>query len=223
MTADGGMADYLLAEGSRCVAHGSGCRGRERASSSSPFAWRSTPSTRAISWTGRRRRSSGSAPLGLCVVEAAILAGASEVVAVSRSGAGTRRSRSEAGASDALPSIAPPTSMPRSCSRPPADRLGRCRLGRRGGATGWRILVLGGHPSPPPVDLLDLTVREIALQGSVSHCFAGLRPRPAEAITAGDVARERVARPPWHRWSRDPRCCGRRSRQPSGSSMPGLS
>jgi hypothetical protein len=34
------------------------------------------------------------------------------------------------------------------------------------------VFVLGGHPKPTPVDLLDLTVREIAFQGSVSHCFA---------------------------------------------------
>ena len=53
---------------------------------------------------------------------------------------------------------------------------------------GARILVLGGHPVPSPVDLLDLTVREIALQGSVSHCFEDF-VRAAQAITAGEVAR----------------------------------
>ena len=55
---------------------------------------------------------------------------------------------------------------------------------RRGG----RILVLGGHPEPIGVGLLDLVIREVALQGSVSHCFADF-VAAAEAITAGDLAR----------------------------------
>ena len=55
---------------------------------------------------------------------------------------------------------------------------------RRGG----RILVLGGHPQPSQIDLLDLTIREVALQGSVSHCFADFVVA-ARSITAGDLAR----------------------------------
>jgi threonine dehydrogenase-like Zn-dependent dehydrogenase len=55
---------------------------------------------------------------------------------------------------------------------------------RRGG----RVLVLGGHPRPTAVDLLDLTVREIVLQGSVSHCHADF-VAAADAISAGDLAR----------------------------------
>ncbi len=39
---------------------------------------------------------------------------------------------------------------------------------RRGG----QVLVLGGHRGRTPIDLLDVTVREIVVQGSVSHCFA---------------------------------------------------
>jgi hypothetical protein len=57
---------------------------------------------------------------------------------------------------------------------------------RRGGS----ILVLGGHPGSSTVDLLDLTVREVALQGSVSHCFADF-VAAATSIGAGDLARVR--------------------------------
>ena len=57
---------------------------------------------------------------------------------------------------------------------------------RRGG----RVVVLGGHPRTTGLDLLDLTVREVALEGSVSHCFSDFR-RAAEAITAGTLARAR--------------------------------
>ncbi len=47
---------------------------------------------------------------------------------------------------------------------------------------------MGGHPGPTEVDLLDLVVREITLQGSVSHCFADF-VAAAKAITAGELAR----------------------------------
>ena len=55
---------------------------------------------------------------------------------------------------------------------------------RRGG----RIVVMGGHPGPTEVDLLDLVIREVTLQGSVSHCFADF-VAAAGAITAGGLAR----------------------------------
>ena len=57
---------------------------------------------------------------------------------------------------------------------------------RRGG----RVVVLGGHPRTTGVDLLDLTVREVALEGSVSHCFTDFQ-RAAAEITAGTLARAR--------------------------------
>ena len=55
---------------------------------------------------------------------------------------------------------------------------------RRGG----QIVILGGHPRPIPVDLLDQVVREIVVRGSVSHCFADF-VEAARAITAGELAR----------------------------------
>jgi threonine dehydrogenase-like Zn-dependent dehydrogenase len=184
MSADGGMADYLLVEGSRCVPIGPDVE-PERAVLVEPFAV-AFHAVHQEPLTGRRVAVVGIGSLGLCVVEAAILAGATEVVAVSRSERARTLAR-DAGASETLPpervadvdaEIVFETAGAASAVVASAAAV------RRGG----RILVLGGHPKPTPVDLLDLTVREIALQGSVSHCFADF-VRAAEAITAGDVAR----------------------------------
>jgi (R,R)-butanediol dehydrogenase/meso-butanediol dehydrogenase/diacetyl reductase len=186
MTADGGMADYLLVEASRCVPIGPDVE-PERAVLVEPFAV-AFHAVHQDSLMGRRVAVVGIGSLGLCVVEAAIVAGASEVVAVSRS-ARTRALACEAGASEAL---APESAAGidaeivfETAGTAPAIVASVAAV-RRGG----RILVLGGHPQSTPVDLLDLTIREVALQGSVSHCFADF-VRAAEAITAGDVARAR--------------------------------
>jgi threonine dehydrogenase-like Zn-dependent dehydrogenase len=186
MSADGGMAEYLLVDGSRCVTIGLDVE-PERAVLVEPFAV-AFHAVHQEPLTGRRVAVVGIGSLGLCVVEAALLAGASEVVAVSRSEPARALAR-EAGAAETL--------LPERAADVDAEIVfetagaasavvASAAAVRRGG----RIFVLGGHPEPTPVDLLDLTVREIALQGSVSHCFADF-VRAAEAITAGDVARTR--------------------------------
>ncbi len=186
MSADGGMADYLLVEASRCVPIGPDVES-ERAVLVEPFAV-AFHAVHQDALMGRRVAVVGIGSLGLCVVEAAILAGASEVIAVSRSERARTLAR-EAGASEALPpdcaADVDAEIVFETAGAAPAIANSAAAV-RRGG----RILVLGGHPQPTPVDLLDLTVREIVLQGSVSHCFADF-VRAAEAITAGDVARAR--------------------------------
>jgi threonine dehydrogenase-like Zn-dependent dehydrogenase len=184
MSADGGMADYLLVEGSRCVPIGPDVE-PERAVLVEPFAV-AFHAVHQEPLTGRRVAVVGIGSLGLCVVEAAILAGATEVVAVSRSERARTLAR-DAGASETVPleRVAEiDAEIVFETAGAASAVLASAAAVRRGG----RILVLGGHPKPTPVDLLDLTVREIALQGSVSHCFADF-VRAAEAITAGDVAR----------------------------------
>jgi (R,R)-butanediol dehydrogenase / meso-butanediol dehydrogenase / diacetyl reductase len=184
MTADGGMADYLLVEGSRCVPIGPDVAD-ERAVLVEPFAV-AFHAVHQGSMAGLRVAVVGIGSLGLCVVEASILAGASEVVAVSRSEPARTLAR-EAGASDALPPDRA-ADVDAEIVFETAGAASAVATSMAAARRGARILVLGGHPVPSPVDLLDLTVREIALQGSVSHCFEDF-VRAAQAITAGEVAR----------------------------------
>jgi threonine dehydrogenase-like Zn-dependent dehydrogenase len=135
---------------------------------------------------GRRVAVVGVGSLGLCVVEAAVLEGAGEVIAISRSERGREVAR-EAGAAATLPPDR-------------AAEVGAELVFETAGATpavtaslaavrpGGRVVVLGGHPRTTGLDLLDLTVREVVLEGSVSHCFVDFQ-RAAEGITAGTLAR----------------------------------
>lgn len=183
MGADGGMADYLVVEGSHCVPVGAGVE-LERAVLVEPFAV-ALHAVHQVDLSGRRVAVIGIGSLGLCVVEAAVRAGADQVVAVSRSE--TARSAARDGGATAT---VPPEQAGdidadvafETAGAAPAVAASFAAV-RRGG----RILVLGGHPRPTAVDLLDLTVREVVLQGSVSHCYADFAAA-ADAITTGDLA-----------------------------------
>jgi (R,R)-butanediol dehydrogenase/meso-butanediol dehydrogenase/diacetyl reductase len=186
MSADGGMADYLVVEGSGCVPVGTDIA-LERAVLVEPFAV-ALHAVHQVEVTGRRVAIVGIGSLGLCVVEAAILAGAAEVIAVSRSEV-ARTAALDAGATAAVPlEDAPDVDAEVALETAGAAQaiVASFEAVRRGG----RILVLGGHPRPVEIGLQDLTIREIALQGSVSHCFADF-VAAANAITAGDLARAR--------------------------------
>jgi (R,R)-butanediol dehydrogenase/meso-butanediol dehydrogenase/diacetyl reductase len=186
MTADGGMADYLVVDGSRCVPVGASVE-LERAVLVEPFAV-ALHGVHQVDITGQRVAVIGIGSLGLCVVEAAVLAGAAEVVAVSRSAEALETAR-EAGATATLPleqaGGLDADVVFETAGAAPAVAASFAAV-RRGG----RILVLGGHPQSTAIDLLDLVVREVVLQGSVSHCHADF-VRAAEAITGGDLARAR--------------------------------
>lgn len=183
MSADGGMADFLVVEGARCVPVGPDVS-PERAVLVEPFAV-ALHGVHQVDLSGRRVAVIGIGSLGLCVVEAAVLAGAAEVIALSRSESAREAAR-EAGATAAPVEDAGDVDAEvvfETAGAAPAIAASVAAV-RRGG----RILVLGGHPRPTEVDLLDLTIREIALQGSVSHCLADF-VEAARAITAGELAR----------------------------------
>lgn len=186
MSADGGMADFVVAEGTHCVPVGADVA-LDRAVLVEPFAV-ALHGVHQVDVAGRRVAIIGIGSLGLCVVEAVVRAGADEVIAVSRSDLAREAAR-EVGATAAVP----PDGAGDIDAEVVFETAGAApaiaasfAAARRGG----RILVLGGHPRRTEVDLLDLTVREVALQGSVSHCFADVLAA-AQAITAGDLARAR--------------------------------
>lgn len=186
MSADGGMADYLVVDGTRCVPLGGDVE-LERAVLVEPFAV-ALHGVHQVDIAGARVAVVGIGSLGLCVVEAASLAGAAEIVAVSRAES-ARHAALEAGATGALPpdharDIGADVVFETAGAADAVDTsFGAVR---RGG----RIVVLGGHPRPTPIHLLDLVVREITLQGSASHCFADFEAA-ARSINAGDLARTR--------------------------------
>ncbi|HEY4190320.1 MAG TPA: alcohol dehydrogenase catalytic domain-containing protein [Candidatus Limnocylindrales bacterium] len=186
MSADGGMADYLVAAGQSCVPVGTEVE-LERAALVEPFAV-ALHALHRVPVAGRRVAVVGIGSLGLCVVEAAVLEGAGEIVALSRSERARELAR-EAGATVTLPpdraAEVDAEVVFETAGATPAVMASFAAV-RRGG----RIVVLGGHPRTTGIDLLDLTVREVALEGSVSHCFTDFR-RAAEEITGGGLARTR--------------------------------
>ena len=186
MSADGGMADYLVADGRSCVPVGAEVE-PERGVLVEPFAV-ALHALHRVPVAGRRIAVVGIGSLGLCVVEAAVLEGAGEVVALSRSDRARELAR-EAGAAATLPpdraAEVDAEVVFETAGAAPAVAASFAAV-RRGG----RVVVLGGHPRTTGLDLLDLTVREVSLEGSVSHCFTDFR-RAAEEIAAGSLARAR--------------------------------
>jgi (R,R)-butanediol dehydrogenase/meso-butanediol dehydrogenase/diacetyl reductase len=184
MSADGGMADFLLVEGRYCVPMGDDVA-LERAVLVEPFAV-ALHGAHQVDLAGRRVAVIGIGSLGLCMVEAAVLAGAAEVIALSRSEVAHRAAR-EGGATATGPledaAGIDADVVYETAGAGPAIAASFAAV-RRGG----RILVLGGHPEPIGIGLLDLVIREVVLQGSVSHCFTDF-VAAAEGITAGRLAR----------------------------------
>jgi 2-desacetyl-2-hydroxyethyl bacteriochlorophyllide A dehydrogenase len=183
MSVDGGMADYVVVDETRCVPIDAAVP-TERAVMVEPGAV-ALHGVNAVEVAGRRVAVVGIGSLGLCVVEAARRAGATTIVAVSRSEAGRSTART-AGATDAVPpDVAADVDAElafETAGASPAVAVALAAV-RRGG----RVIVLGGHVRPTAVDLLDLTVREVALVGSVSHRFADFA-EAAAAIAAGELA-----------------------------------
>jgi threonine dehydrogenase-like Zn-dependent dehydrogenase len=188
MSADGGMADYLVADGSRCVPVGAEVE-LERAVLVEPYAV-ALHGVHQVEIAGARVAVVGIGSLGLCVVEAAALAGAAEVIAVSRAEP-ARAAALEAGASGALPP-ARAAEIGADVVFETAGAAGAVDASVAAVRRGGRIVILGGHPRPTPIDLLDLVVREVVVHGSVSHCFGDFGAA-ARSIGAGELARSRRA------------------------------
>jgi 2-desacetyl-2-hydroxyethyl bacteriochlorophyllide A dehydrogenase len=183
MSVDGGMADFVAVDEAHCVTVDAGLP-MERAVLVEPGAVVLHALHRA-DVRGRRIAVVGIGSVGLLMIEAARRAGAATVVAVARS----ERSRAAARAAGA-DEVQRPDAAARVDAELVFETAGAApavaaalAATRRGG----RVIVLGGHVRPLPLDLLDLTVREVALEGSVSHCFEDF-VAAARAIAAGDLA-----------------------------------
>ena len=184
MAVDGGMAEYLVVDGGACDEVGVDVA-LDRAVLVEPFAV-AIHAAHRVDLRGRRVAVVGIGSLGICMVEVAVRAGAREVIAVSGHEASQRQAR-EAGATtvvgpDAAADLEADVAI-ETAGAAPAVTTSIAAV-RRGG----RVVILGGHPGTVGLDLLDLVVREIALEGSVSHCRADFA-EAARAITAGELAR----------------------------------
>ena len=186
MSVDGGMADFVVVDESRCVEVGEAVE-PERAVLVEPFAV-ALHGAHQVDLVGRRVAIVGIGSLGICMVEVAVRAGAREVTAVSRHDA-SRATAREAGATSAVPLEAAgdleADVVFETAGAAPAVTASLAAA-RRGG----QVVVLGGHPGTVGLDLLDLVVREVTIVGSVSHCSADFAAA-ARGITAGELARTR--------------------------------
>jgi (R,R)-butanediol dehydrogenase / meso-butanediol dehydrogenase / diacetyl reductase len=186
MTVDGGMAEALVVDGTACVPMG-GEIALERAVLVEPFAV-ALHGAHQVELAGRRVAVVGTGSLGLCMIEVASWRGAREVIAVSRSETAALTAREAGATASPAPDRAGEVEAEVVFEAAGAAEAVRTAIGatRRGG----QVVVLGGHPSPVALDLLDLVVREVRMWGSVSHCRADFAAA-ARAITAGELARTR--------------------------------
>ncbi len=185
MSADGGMADLLVVEGRRCARVGEAVA-PERAVLVEPFAV-ALHAVHQVPIVATRVAVVGVGSLGTCVIEAALLRGAAEVVAVSRSEA-SRELALTAGAV-AVAQLADAGDLDVDIVFETGGTPATIEASLAAVRAGGRVVVLGAHPGSTGVDLLDLTVREVQLSGSVSHCFDQDFVAAAEHITTGELAR----------------------------------
>ena len=184
MAVDGGMAEYVVVDGGACDEVGTGVA-LDRAVLVEPFAV-ALHAAHQVDLRDRRVAVVGIGSLGICMVEVAVRAGAREVIAVSRHEASRLQAHQAGATSEVGPDAIAGLSADIAFETAGAASAVTTSLGavRRGG----RVVVLGGHPGTVGLDLLDLVVREVTLQGSVSHCRADFA-EAAHAITAGELAR----------------------------------
>jgi len=186
MSVDGGMAEFLVADGRTCAPVGTDVA-IERAVLVEPFAV-ALHAAHRVEIAGRRVAVVGIGSLGLCMLEVSIQAGAEEVIGVSRSEV-ARAAALDAGATAAV-AFEAADGLAADVVFETAGEATAVGVSMAAARRGGQVLILGGHPQPTPVDLLDLVVRELDVRGSVSHCQADF-VAAAEAITAGDLARAR--------------------------------
>jgi len=185
MSADGGMADLLVVEGRRCARVGEAVA-PERAVLVEPFAV-ALHAIHQVPISDARIAVIGVGSLGTCVIEAALLRGAAEVVAVSRSEV-SRQLALSAGAV-AVANLADAGGLDVDIVFETGGTPATIEASLRAVRAGGRVVVMGAHAGSTGIGLLDLTVREVHLSGSVSHCFDQDFVAAAEHITAGELAR----------------------------------
>jgi (R,R)-butanediol dehydrogenase/meso-butanediol dehydrogenase/diacetyl reductase len=185
MSADGGMADFLVVEGGRCARVGEAVA-PERAVLVEPFA----VALHAVHLAPVKRARVavvGVGSLGICLVEAALLRGADEVVALSRSAAS--RDMAHVAGAVATGRLEDAATLDVDVVFETGGSPATIAASQRAVRAGGRIVVLGAHPGSTRMELLDLTVREVVVAGSVSHCFDADFVAAAAGITSGELAR----------------------------------
>jgi (R,R)-butanediol dehydrogenase/meso-butanediol dehydrogenase/diacetyl reductase len=185
MSTDGGFADAVVAKADGCAPVDPSVA-VERAVLVEPFAV-ALHAAHLVSLDGRRVAVVGVGSLGRCAIEVALLSGAREVVAVSRSESG-RGAALEIGAARALTldeAVGLDADVVLEAAGDDAGIASAIVAARSGG----HVVVIGAHGKRTAVDLYDLTVRELGLIGSVSHCYQRDFVAAAQLIGEGRLAR----------------------------------
>jgi (R,R)-butanediol dehydrogenase/meso-butanediol dehydrogenase/diacetyl reductase len=186
MAVDGGMAEFVLVDGSACDELGADVA-LDRAVLVEPFAV-ALHAAHLVDVERGRIAVVGIGSLGICMIEVAVRAGAREVIAMSRYESSREAARSAGATTVVAPEAAAGVEAEIAFETAGAAAAVTASIGavRPGG----QVVVLGGHPATSVgLDLLDLVVREVTVQGSVSHCRADFAA--ARAITAGELGRTR--------------------------------
>jgi (R,R)-butanediol dehydrogenase/meso-butanediol dehydrogenase/diacetyl reductase len=182
MSADGGMAEYVIVDARHCVSVDPALR-PGLAAAVEPYAV-ALHGLHQVDVTGRDVAVVGAGSIGRSVVEAAYLAGAHAVTVVTRADADsvTRDFRGRV-------SVVPPADAPAVRSKIVVEASGldgslptALAAAERGGV----IVVLGAHATIS-VDFQDVLVRELIIRGSVSHCYERDFMAAATALGTGEL------------------------------------
>ena len=185
MSADGGYADAVLARADHCTPVDPSVD-VERAVLVEPFAV-ALHAAHLVELVDRRVTVVGVGSLGRCAIEVAVLSGAREVAAVSRSERG-RAAALACGAARVIDAAEAGDLSADVVLEAAGDEAG-IALAMRAARSGGTVIVLGAHNRATPLDLYDLTTRELRLVGSVSHCYQRDFQAAARLIGEGKLAR----------------------------------
>jgi (R,R)-butanediol dehydrogenase/meso-butanediol dehydrogenase/diacetyl reductase len=182
MSADGGIAEYVVVDGRNCVSinaalpHG-------LAAAVEPYAV-ALHGLHHVDVTGREVVVVGMGSIGRCVVEGAYLAGAHAVTVVTRADP-DRVARDFRGKVRVVsPADAPALRSPIVLETSGLEGSMATALAavQRGGV----IVVLGAHTTIG-IDFQDVIVRELVIRGSVSHCYERDFIAAAGALSSGEL------------------------------------
>jgi threonine dehydrogenase-like Zn-dependent dehydrogenase len=182
MSADGGIAEYVIVDGRNCVAINPALPQR-LAAAVEPYAV-ALHGLHQVDVTGRDVVVVGMGNIGRCVVEGAFLAGAHAVTVVTRADHDGVTRDFGGRVRVVSPADAPALRSPIVVEASGLDGSLATALAaaQRGGA----IVVLGAHTNIG-VDVHDVLVRELVIRGSVSHCYERDFVAAARALNSGEL------------------------------------
>jgi (R,R)-butanediol dehydrogenase/meso-butanediol dehydrogenase/diacetyl reductase len=182
MSADGGIAEYVVVDGRQCVSINSALP-RGLAAAVEPYAV-ALHGLHQVDVAGRDVVVVGMGSIGRCVVEGAYLVGAHAVTVVTGAHPDrvTREFRGRVRVVSPADAPALRSSIVLEASGLEGSLASALAASQRGGV----IVVLGAHTTIG-IDFQDVLVRELVIRGSVSHCYERDFVAAARALSSGEL------------------------------------